>query len=69
MKKKSLALLLVVIMTAGLAGCSSAADETAGAQAETEKTENAETETEEIAQGGGELVIYSPNSEIGRAHV
>lgn len=63
MKKKSLALLLVVIMTAGLAGCSSAADETAGAQAETEKTENAETETEEIAQGGGELVIYSPNSE------
>ncbi len=63
MKKKTLALLLTVAMTAGLAGCGSTS-----AGTDTEANDNGaetveETAKEETTAGGGELVIYSPNSE------
>lgn len=63
MKKKTLALLLTVAMTAGLAACGSASD-----KADTKTADNGaetveETAKEEATAGGGELVIYSPNSE------
>ena len=71
MKKRGLALLLVTAMTAGLAGCGgNSATATTAAPAETTAAAAAETtaaaegeKTEEAKQGGGDLVIYSPNSE------
>lgn len=72
MKKKSVALLLAAVMVLGLTACgqSESADSAADAGTETEaaaeetETEGTETEgTETAASGGGDLVIYSPNSE------
>lgn len=60
MKKKSLALLLSAVMVLGLAGCGSKTE--APAEAPTDGTET-EAPAEEAKQGGGELVVYSPNSE------
>lgn len=69
MRKRGLALLLVAAMTAGLAGCSgggsaattAAAKEEAKAEDKTEAA--ADAGKEEAKQGGGELIVYSPNSE------
>lgn len=64
MKKKSLALLLATAMMTGLVGCGSTTAGTTEAPAET-KEESTESEgtAEETAQRGGDLVVYSPNSE------
>ncbi len=75
MNKKSIALLMGLIMAVSLSGCGSTTSEPAAA-VQTESAEAAEEVTEEAAeetaaeavtaeaeQGGGELVIYSPNSE------
>lgn len=59
MKKKSLALLLAAVMVVGLAACGGKTEAPAEAPAETET----EAPAEEAKKGGGELVIYSPNSE------
>lgn len=59
MKKKWMALLLAAVMVTGLAACS-------GQDAATADSDGADTEEAsdgETAQGGGELVVYSPNSE------
>lgn len=72
MNKKSIALLMGLIMTVSLTGCGSTiAESSDSVQAESaevaeavEETAAVETATaEEDQQGGGELVIYSPNSE------
>jgi len=71
MKKKGIALLLGMMMvTSSLVGCGKTADAPAAEPATTETAATAETEaaqtteaTTEAAQGGGNLVIYSPNSE------
>lgn len=66
MKKRGLALLLVTAMTVGLVGCSGGSSGTAAttaAPAAEAKTEAAEGAKEEAKQGGGKLVVYSPNSE------
>ena len=70
MKKRGLALLLVTTMAAGLAGCGggSSTATTAAPAADAAKTEAAaegakEEAKEEAKQGGGNLVVYSPNSE------
>ena len=70
MKKRGLALLLVTAMAAGLAGCGggSSTATTAAPAADAAKTEAAaegakEEAKEEAKQGGGNLVVYSPNSE------
>lgn len=60
MKKKSLALLLSAVMVLGLAGCGSKTEAPAEAPADGAETE---APAEEAKQGGGELVVYSPNSE------
>ena len=62
MKKKGIALLLSIAVVASLAGCGKSA-ETESAAPAAESSAEAEASTEEAAQGGGELVIYSPNSE------
>ena len=68
MKKRSLALLLASVMVISLAGCGKKAEEPA-APAETEApAEGAGEEAGEEGgsgseQVGGELVVYSPNSE------
>ena len=59
MKKKWMVLLLAAAMTAGLAACGGGETETADSgDAQTEEASDGEE-----AVGGGELVIYSPNSE------
>ena len=59
MKKKWMVLLLAAAMTAGLAACGGGGTETADSgDAQTEEASDGEE-----AVGGGELVIYSPNSE------
>lgn len=60
MKKKWMALLLAAVMVMGLAACGGGKDaETADSDGEgTEETADGEK-----TQGGGELVVYSPNSE------
>lgn len=68
MKKKSIALLLAALMTTGLlAGCgksSSGESEAPAAGTEAPAAESGEEEGgSETAQTGGELVVYSPNSE------
>lgn len=68
MKKKSIALLLAALMTTGLlAGCgkgSSGEPEAPAAGTEAPAAESGEEEGgSETAQTGGELVVYSPNSE------
>ena len=67
MKKKSIALLLAAVMTTGLlAGCGKSSTEEPAAPAETEAPAEEGGEEEggsETAQVGGELVVYSPNSE------
>lgn len=68
MKKKSIALLLAALMTTGLlAGCgksSSGEPEAPAAETEAPAAEPGEEEGgSETAQTGGELVVYSPNSE------
>lgn len=69
MKKKCLALLLGTVMTVtALTGCGAAKTEAPAAQDSTEAApaqaaEEAGEESEAQAQGGGNLVIYSPNSE------
>ena len=70
MKKRGLAWMLAATMVMGLAGCSGGAEETKPAEAKPAETAAEQTkaageeakETEAPAQGG-ELVIYSPNSE------
>lgn len=60
MKKKWMALLLAAVMVMGLAACGG------GKDAETADSDGAGTEETadgEKTQGGGELVVYSPNSE------
>ncbi|MDF2888325.1 MAG: ABC-type Fe3+ transport system, periplasmic component [Lacrimispora sp.] len=62
MKKTGMALLMGVITAVSLTGCASkATDSTTAAQTETTKA--VETTAAKAAQGGGNLVIYSPNSE------
>ena len=59
MKKKWMALLLAVVMVTGLTACG-------GKDAQTADSDGAQTEGAsggEETQGGGELVVYSPNSE------
>ena len=59
MKKKWMALLLAVVMVTGLTACG-------GKDAQTADSDGAQTEGVsggEETQGGGELVVYSPNSE------
>lgn len=63
MKKKSLALLLVVAMTAALVGCSSGSKETTVPAGEAADGETAAEEGTEETAGGGKLVVYSPNSD------
>lgn len=70
MRKRGLALLLVAAMAAGLAGCSGGSKEPAapaGTKAEEAKTEAAKAEAPAAEEGkkvgGGELIVYSPNSE------
>jgi iron(III) transport system substrate-binding protein len=62
MKKAGMALLMGVITAVSLTGCASkAADSTTAVQTETTKA--VETTAAQAAKGGGNLVIYSPNSE------
>lgn len=67
MKKKGIALLLgTVMMISSLTGCGKTAEAPAAEPAATDAAPAAETEasdTTEASQGGGNLVIYSPNSE------
>lgn len=59
MKKKWMALLLTVVMVTGLAACG-------GKDVQTTDSDGTQTEDAsggEETQGGGELVVYSPNSE------
>lgn len=65
--KKAMAGLLAATMTAGmvLAGCSGGSTAgTTAAKADTQPTAQKEADTTaEVKQGGGKLVMYSPNSE------
>lgn len=61
MKKKMMSLLLAATMTAALAGCGGTDKADQGKDASADVAQG--TEKEEAAPGGGELVIYSPNSE------
>lgn len=61
MKKKSLALLLATVMTIGLVGCGSESE--APAETPAAKEETTDSAAEETKQGGGDLVMYTPNSE------
>jgi len=75
MKKKCIAMLLAAVMTAGLVGCGSsggaqeeapapaAQEEAAGEEQAEAPADGEEEEAGEAAQGGGDLVVYSPNSE------
>ena len=73
MKKKGIALLLGLVMAASLTACGGSqqaggqepAQEAAGAEEAAAEAEGGEAdgEAEAPAQGGGELVVYSPNSE------
>ena len=61
--KKGIGLLMGLITAVSLAGCAStAAESTTAAQTETTKAAE-ETTAAKAAPGGGNLVIYSPNSE------
>ena len=61
MKKKSIALLMGMILGVSLTGCGSSTTSESTAAAQTGTTKAAEAT--EAAQVGGNLVIYSPNSE------
>lgn len=60
MKKRIFALALAATMVLSAVGCGQTADETNDSAAAASETEEV---TEETTEGGGELVIYSPNSE------
>lgn len=61
MKKRIFALALAATMVLSAVGCGQTAEETNDSAAAASET--AEEVTEETTEGGGELVIYSPNSE------
>ena len=62
MKQTGVAILMGVIAAVSLTGCASkATDSTTAVQTETTKI--VETKAAQAAKGGGNLVIYSPNSE------
>ena len=65
MMKKTVATVLALVMTASLAGCSgSSKPDTTKANAPADTTAAAKQEAGgEAKQGGGKLVVYSPNSE------